>query len=165
MVRRVVNRASWFFIIITMLSLVIIILLTTVNVSKRYIIGSDIVAVIQINEFLLVAVTFLGLAWTQLKRGHVATEFLFTRLSKRGQQSIEMFISIVCLFLAVLLCWASWLMAVDGYELKETIYAAGTIIPMWQIRFVIPLGVALYILTLLFDFKDSLVELIRGGKK
>ena len=156
---------SWFFIIVGILCVVVITFLITASVTKRHLTGDEIIATINIAEFCLVIIAFLGLSWTQIKRGHVAAEFFVSHFPKRGQRITQVATTVASLFFAVILVWASWVAAMRGYHNKELVVAAGIIMTMWPIRFVLPLGFALYIFTLLFDLKDSLVTLVKGEEE
>ena len=163
--RVVLHKVSWFFIIVGMFCLMVIVFLTSANVFSRYLLNDEIIGSITFAEMCLVVVTFIGLSWTQIKRGHVAAEFFVNHFPKRGQQFSEVFINVVSLFFTIILVWASWEIAMTGYHNNETIIATGMQIPMWHLRFVLPLGVGLYVFTLLFNLKDSLVALVKGSKE
>ena len=162
--RSYLYKISWSFIIVGVFSLVLLIFLITASVARRKITGDEIIATMNVAEFLLVIITFLGLSWTQIKRGHVAAEFFVTHFSKRAQQITEVAIALGSLVFTVILVWATGADAVDSFVTKKAVATAGTIITVWPIKFILPLGGAFYIFTLLFDLKDSLAALVRKAR-
>jgi len=156
-------KLSRFFTILGMLSLLLVAFITTFSVGMRHVTGSEVIASINIAEFGLVIITFLGLSWTQINKGHVAAEFVFDRFSNNWKKILEVFICIISLFYMAILLWASWSIAMYGYDHSETTVATGRIIIIWPIRFVLPVGIFLYGCILLFDLKDSLTKLLKNN--
>lgn len=161
MIRKLASRVSQVLAQIGTISLVLAVFLITASITRRFFTGRDIVGVINFIEFLLVVVTFFGLGWTQLKRGHVSTGVIVDRLSKVKRVGVEVFGTLITLFFATILIWASWSSAIEAYQAKETAFASGMLISVWQFRFALPIGIALYIAVIIFDLKDGFFQLLK----
>jgi len=109
---------------------------------------------------LVIAVTMLGLAWTQVQRGHVNVDLLARMISPAARRPFAIFVTAVSLAVIGLMAWYSsieWLKyyekgwLIDGtYEMKE-----------WAWFLPVPAGLILFALQLLAD----IVALITGEDK
>ncbi len=86
------------------LLLMFTLLITTVDVSGRYF-RLPLPGTLEICELSLSAVVVLTWAHTQAQRGHVTIDMLFDRLPRRAQGMVNMFTSLLGLFLAILIAW------------------------------------------------------------
>ena len=78
--------------------------ITTADVSGRYF-RLPLPGTLEICELSLSAIVVLTWAHTQAQRGHVSIDMLFNRLPRRAQSMVDMFTSLLGLFLAVLIAW------------------------------------------------------------
>ena len=76
-----------------------------VDVVMRYFLNRPITWVIEIAEYLLVYLTFLGTAWVLKKEGHVTVDVLTLRLSPRAQAATNMVSSFFGLFVCLIIAW------------------------------------------------------------
>ena len=112
--------------------------LTVLDVAMRYIFRAPLLGVHEISEFLMVAIVFLSLGYTQAQEGHVAVDIFVSRLSKRAQLIIEFFNHGITLILLLLMAWETTL---TGVELMETMEVSGTLpIPVFPFVFIVSLG-------------------------
>jgi len=144
-----------------MLGLMVIMFYTTASVASRGVLGYEFFGTVNIAEFSLVVITFLGLSWTQINQGHVSAQFFILHFPRRAQVITQVWIAVASLFFAVVLTSATWSSAVQGYTGHEIMIVGSEMVPVWPIRFVLPVGAALYVFTLLFNLRDSLSELIK----
>lgn len=159
--RNIVYQVNKVCIMVTSTFLIAIVLLTTASVGRRYLFGSEIIAVLNIDEFLLVAVTFIGLAWTQLRQGHIATDFLYVRMKERSQLVTSIATAVISIFFASLITAAGWSMALESLRTGESAFSTGAMVPLWPARFIIPIGAGLYVVSLLFNLGDAVAGLVR----
>ena len=84
--------------------------LIMVEVFSRYVLQASLMAADEIGAYMLVGITFLGLAHTWITKGHIRIEFVIGKLTPR----IRHWLRIITLFMAaaitMLLIWA-------GYEM------------------------------------------------
>jgi len=57
--------------------------------------------------FMLLLVTYVGSSHTQLERGHIRVDIIYTFISKSKGQILDVLSSGICLFYISLLAWAS----------------------------------------------------------
>ena len=163
--RKIVKSLSWFMAIVGALSLALIIVIITINVVKREVTGKDLFAVTNFGELLIVITTFFGLAWTQLKGGHVSCAVLFDCLPKRWQRVFEFIVAFISLFFALILLWASTESAIDAYLGGETAFVSGKQLAIWRFRWALPIGIVFYVAVLLYNLKDSFFDILTKGER
>ncbi len=79
-----------------------------VEVVTRYVMQSPLAIADEMGGYMLVAITFLGLAYTWRDRAHVRVEFVVNHLSPRAQCWLRVLTVTVAAVFAVLLIVASW---------------------------------------------------------
>lgn len=134
--------------------LVVMMLVTTIDVIGRYIFNSPLSGASEIAEFLQVIVVYFGIAYTATQKGHVAVDFLFTRLSQRGQRFLASFVSLVGAALFALIAWQS---IAQSLVFKMTTRSSPVLeIPVWPFVLVVAFGSGLISIVLFGDFIESL---------
>jgi tripartite ATP-independent transporter DctM subunit len=134
--------------------LVAMMLVTTIDVIGRYIFNSPLRGASEIAEFLQVIVVFFGVAYTATQKGHVAVDFLFTRLPQRGQRFLIRFVSLVSAALFAVIAWES---VAQSLVFKASMRSSPVLeIPDWPFVLVVAFGSGLLSIVLLGDFVESL---------
>lgn len=138
-----------------------LLLLIFTDMASRNLIGFSIEGAIEISEYSLVAIGFLGLAYAQLKGAHVNVDFLLLCLSARAQRIVNVFILLILIVFFVTMSlqigketYISWI---------RMEYRSGTtlLIPTWPPQFVAFLGTVALVLA----FISQLSGTIAGFKK
>ncbi|MFZ7104245.1 MAG: TRAP transporter small permease [Peptococcaceae bacterium] len=140
------------------ITLNLIMLLTTIDVSGRFLFNKPFIGTYECVEYGLVVTIFCGMAITQVKKQHVNVNILMGRLQGRilyGVQSISYLASIVIIILFI---WG-------GIKQFNNIYQANQVsnilmIPQWPFQLILVIGVSLFCLTLLGDFLNSLANFL-----
>ena len=83
-------------------------IITTREVIMRYVFNRPSVWSMEACIFMLVLVTYVGSSHTQLERGHIRVDIIYTFLSKLKGQILDVFSLGICLFYISLVAWASW---------------------------------------------------------
>lgn len=135
----------------------VIIILTTADVVARYFLDRPLKGVLEVSEFLLAAMVFLGIAYTQSVRGHIRVDMLVSRFSRRTQLIVDTVVQILGLFILVLIVWQSAQHAAFTMKMKETTDLLK--IPIAPFKFLVPLGVLVLCLELIVDLLDHISEL------
>lgn len=113
-------------------------LLTTVDVVLRYIFNSPITGAFEVSEFMMVIIVFFSMAYTQVRKGHVAVDVLVGRLSQRKQAFVDLFNHAATILILLLITWRS---SLAGLELYDTMETTGTVpIPVYPFYFVVAFG-------------------------
>ncbi len=111
----------------------------TIDAILRYGFGAPLAWEIEVNEYLLLYVAFLGAPWLLRQDGHVRVDILFAYIPERAARRLTMITSLLgglaCLVLCVIGCQSTW----EAYvrELPEIKTLA---VPRWILMWVIPYG-------------------------
>jgi len=141
-------------------------LLTCYMVIMRYIFRQPPGWIIEISEYMLVYLTFLGTAWLLRENGHPRVDIIYTSLPSLLKKGVDIFISTIgsasCFILSGLSAWVTW----DNYQ-REICFSQTLSIPKWIILGVIPLGSLLLALQFLRKAQEAFqktTEYLNGGK-
>lgn len=127
--------------------------LIAIDVFARALIGRSTMISQEMAGYLLVAITFLGLAHTLREGRHITVELLTNKLSPHRQRQLEILVFLVCIVFMVWLTWTTWSPFADTFATgQRSVTPLQT--PMWIVYFFVPLGSGM--LTLAF-----VIELIR----
>ena len=138
-------------------ALVIIIILTATDVTMRAAVHKPVTGAYEVSQLLMVFVAAFAFAYTQVKRQHIPIPVLVDRFPKRVQAVIESIGWIIGCALFALVAWQS---AVHGVELINAgAQTLALLIPMGPFYFVLVAGFALFSLTLLANFVESLARI------
>ena len=102
--------------------------------------GASFSALLEISEFSLLWITFLGTAWLLRKGGHVSIDIVPSRLSPRGAALLDVITCCVSILLFALITWYSAKITLQHFQ---TNYLIGTTIlrePKAPIEIIIPIG-------------------------
>lgn len=142
--RRIETAAAWIAIVI----LILVIGSVCLEVVMRYFFRSPQIWVVELSEYALLYITFLGAAWLLGRDGHVRVDILIGRVPAPVRHRMELFGALVGLTVSIVL-------TVFGALVTWSHYARGlykpTILefPTWIVLAVIPLGAALLALRFL----------------
>lgn len=139
------------------------VLFMSVNVVLRYVFARPVKGVVELEEFMLVMVVFLGLAHTAVRKRHVKVDFLISRLSEAAQAAINSITSLLSLGLCVFIVWRSVLWAQDNWAHKTTSVLLN--VPVSLFIYAAAFGSALLFFVLLSDFLHSLSQVIAAGRR
>ncbi|MBI2868564.1 MAG: TRAP transporter small permease subunit [Chloroflexi bacterium] len=132
------------------------------EVVVRYVFRAPTVWSNEISTYLVVAATFLGLAYALLMDAHVRVDMFFIRFSKSGQTKLNIFASVMALIYAVVITWKGWQYAWLMYQTNEV---SGTLlrIPLFPLVMLIPLGTFLLCLQFLSKIYRYINTLATGS--
>lgn len=82
-----------------------IMFLISADVWARYVMKQPIKGVMDIVQMSLVVIGFLGMAYTQVEKGHVRVEVLIARLSKRTQAVLDIISASLSTIIFALIGW------------------------------------------------------------
>lgn len=134
-------------------------LAVTYEVVVRYVFGRPTIWVTEISAYMLVAVAFLGAAWTLRRDGHIRMELLTEIGGSRGRRFSDCAMFLVAICVSAVLTWTGWNMAIANYNFgwkSSTLLAT----PLWIPQMLIPLGA----LTLLLQSLIGLADTVSGRR-
>ena len=132
----------------------------TLDVLARFILGAGTKMALEFSGYLLVAVVFLGLAYTHKAGAHIRVDFLIKRLPERMLKWFKVIDSIVFLLYASFLGYF-------GFDAVQTSFQFGTTsrtgidIIVWPFQLIIPVGLTLTSLLLVCDICRNVAKNIR----
>ena len=136
-------------------------LLIFIDMALRNTIGFSIEGAIEISEYILIAIGFLGLGYAQLKGGHVNVDILLLSLPIKVQRIVK-----ICILLALVVFFITMGMQVGeetyvSWVNKE--YRSGTtlLIPTWPPKFIAFAGTIVLVLSFLVQLSRIIDELIK----
>lgn len=130
----------------------------TYEVVMRYLFNSPTVWVSEVTIYLVMAATFLSLAYAMKEKAHVNVDFIVNKLSGRSLSNLKLLGLFLGLLYSGVLAYqgSSWVYdAYSNWELAGMILKVPKFIP----EFFIPFGSALLFVRLLIEVKDTIGEL------
>lgn len=110
------------------------------------------------THYYLVPITFLCLAYVELRGEHIVVEAFTHFLPTRTQRLLDSVVRVVCLATLGLFIWRTTLSAIARTRTGEYVEAVYFNLPIWPIRWVLPLSLAAFALAMF-------VRLLDGGQK
>lgn len=130
--------------------LFVLMLLVVAHVIGRYFFSLPILGSVELIEFLMVLVVFLGLAECARKRGNVCVELLLDLMPKRVQIFVDAFTCLLGVLIVALITWQS---AVQVKVYWDSGHVSGVHhIPHYPFAVVMVLGWAAFDLVLIVHF-------------
>jgi TRAP-type C4-dicarboxylate transport system permease small subunit len=103
----------------------------------------------------MVAVVYLGLAYTQKKREHVSLSLLTDALPVRWGMTLRLAGQFIIIALVGWIIWRTGLAALRSFTINEVRFGLLQI-PMWPARAAIPIGFIAFLLQSLLDIPERL---------
>jgi tripartite ATP-independent transporter DctM subunit len=131
------------------------------DVTLRYVYGKTIPGIIEIEEFMLVCIVFLSLAFMQKKKGHVAINILVSRFPEWAQPVVDCFVYLISTVIMVLVSYETIKNGLNKFG--EVGFALE--IPISIFVFVAAFGMILLSLALIQDMLKAVFQVIKSGKR
>ncbi len=136
--------------------------LTVSDVFLRYVFNWPVRGTFELTEFMMLVVIWLGVAYTAIKKGHVAIDVLVKHFPRRIQTTIDSIGYFFCLSIAFLIAWRG---VIRVHALWSSGEASSVLhIPSFPFEIVLVFGSGLLCLVLLVQFLESLPKLAEGGR-
>ena len=119
--------------------LVFILLSITAEVIMRYFFNRPITWVVEISEYSLLYITFLGAAWVLREEGHAKVDAVLWRLPQKARAFVNMVTSVAGTLICMVLLWQGALMTWENFQsgyLTQTILE----VPKYLILAIVPVG-------------------------
>ncbi len=136
-------------------------LLITLEIAGRHLFGYSMLIVDEWSGYLLVIVTFLGLAYTMKTNGFLQIEFFLNRLSPRQRSIFHVVLLFLALLYSVLIdyklilhVWSSYTTGQVSISISQT--------PLYIPQLFMPVGMSLLILQLLREGAQAIFDLFQN---
>ena len=112
----------------------------TIDVLMRYFFSLNFVELLEITEYSLLWMTFLGTAWILKNNAHVRSEVLIDRLKPRPKAFLNSVASVISAMLLVSMVWFSAKLTLGDYQADTFIQGGILRVLKWPIEIIIPIG-------------------------
>lgn len=133
------------------------------DVLARYLFASSIPGVIEIEGYLLLAIVFLALAYTQLSEGHIRIDLLITKFPNWARNIIDSCNYLVCTLFFMLMSTQIFKGGIEKIASQEISYDLE--IPTCIFWFIASFGTFLLAVTVLQDFLSSLNKALKTSNR
>lgn len=173
MVERLLWSLSRALATVAILALILLLVQTTADVVMRAVTGGPIQGNLEVmSAYHMVILTFLPLGLLEMRREHITVDLVVRALGPVVRRIIETIAYLIAATFYAFMLYRTWHVALDAYEIGELLMTA-VIIPIWPVKFVLPLGFALAVATALlhawqvatdpdFDLESEAQDLIDG---
>jgi len=146
--------------VLAAVTIALMMLSTTLDATARYVLNNPIPGVFELNEVLLVICVYMGMAWTQIERGHIRVTAFLMGASDRTQVKLNIFAWVVTFIFLFILGYQSAIGAWESFQIRE--FRWGSVqMPIWWAKMLVPIGCWMMSIQLIFDiWKD--IEFLRG---
>jgi TRAP-type C4-dicarboxylate transport system permease small subunit len=118
---------------------------------------------LELSEYLLVALAYLGAPYTELTEGNIRIDFLYERFSPRVRAGVDIFIHCAALAWVLMLMWQGWRLAWESWELGARSSEAMAW-PLFPSQVLVPIGCLLLSLVILRKIGQRIKFLAASGK-
>lgn len=133
------------------LFLIPMMLLTSSEVVGRALWSRPIPGSLEMSSYMLAIFILLGLGYTQQVKGNVRVTMLVSRLPRRVSLSLQVFTTLLSLFVIAILTWQGWVVGIGEKTVSDMLR-----IPQYPFRLLVAVGGGLLFLEVLLDLWDTL---------
>lgn len=159
---RLIIRIERVFEAVTALLMILIMLIVVTDVSMRYLFNSPLIwAYDVIGLYLMAGVFFLSISSTYAVHKHIGLDILLQRFSPTGRRLAEVLTSVISIPLFFLIAQVGAERAYSNWSQGDAL-AGLTAWPTWIASALVPLGIGLLVLRLVFRLLGQLMSLTTG---
>jgi TRAP-type C4-dicarboxylate transport system permease small subunit len=136
------------------LALMVTLAITAVEVFTRAVFNYSFQISDDLGGYLLVAITFLSLAYGQVTNAFHKVQFVQDRLQPRPRAILNLFFLVVAIFSVAAITWFLTVFAIDAFKSGD-VAPTNLQTPMWIPQSIMPLGMAMLLVALI---KTAIVE-------
>jgi TRAP-type C4-dicarboxylate transport system permease small subunit len=137
-------------------------MVTVGDIVGRYFFDKPIMGAYELVGFLMVFAGPWGMAYCQIRKGHIRVDFLFQRFPKIGQSILTILANLVGVFGFSLMCWRSALLTRYYLELTKGGDTDTLRIPIFPFALALTIGAGVLALVILGDLIHSFAEVKRN---
>lgn len=126
----------------------LLIVIVIVDVIMTYFFNAPLKWALEVSEYALAFIAFLGAGWLMREEGHLRFEMVLEKLSQKVRSVLEIIVSIVCLLVSLVIVWFGLEVVMSLYE-KGALFESVLQWPRWPLIASIPVGFALLAIQLL----------------
>jgi len=119
---------------------------------------------LELSEYMLVALAYLGAPYTELTDGNIRIDFIYGRYTPRVRAWADIFINSLAMLWSGMLVWQGWRLAWESWQLGARSSQAMAW-PLFPSQVLVPIGALLVCLVLMLKIWRSIRFLAAGGKR
>ena len=146
----------WIFFVASTVAVIALSLLIFADMAMRTAFDLSIEGGIEVSEYILVAVGFLGLGYAQLKGGHVSVDVLIFRFSPRVQRWLSIVQLVVLIVFFVMMALQIGKEAYIAWIEHESRSGTTLLIPTWPAKFIAFIGSVMLVFAFLVQLLSNL---------
>jgi len=109
------------------------------DVCMRYFFNRPLFWMIEVTQYAMVFILFLGTAWLLRKEGHVVMDVLINRLGQKSRTLTNVITSILGAIVCFIITWYAAKVTRDYFQINY-VYSATLDIPAFLLQAIVPLG-------------------------
>ena len=145
---RFVNKLSLWGAYLSALLLVSLTLLILTEIFIRYFFNLSTMIADEYGGYLYLALIFLGLAYTFNEDAHIRINILTSKMSEKSNRFVDVIAGIITILILLFTLYRTILFTYDSYSM-EMVSEAVSATPLYLTQLVMPLGITLFLLTIL----------------
>jgi C4-dicarboxylate transporter DctQ subunit len=154
----ILDRVIGFMAFIAGLLLVAAVLIVCFEIFMRYFVQRPQVWTVEICEYILFSMAFLGAPWLLREGGHVNIDIFVTQLSPRRRHGMELISASVGIIISFIVCWFSITTSYESYS-TGVLLTKTLNVPKYYFLMLIALGYFFLLLEFVRQFIGHLKEL------
>ena len=143
-----VNKLSLWGAYLSSILLVSLVLLILTEIFIRYFFNTSTLIADEYSGYLFLASVFLGLSYTFKENAHIRINILTSRMSEKSNKFIDIFAGSITIVVLLFALYRTILFTFDSYEM-EMLSESVSQTPLYLTQLVMPLGLSLFILSVL----------------
>ena len=143
-----VNKLSLWGAYFSSILLVSLVLLILSEIFIRYFFNTSTLIADEYSGYLFLASVFLGLSYTFKENAHIRINILTSRMSEKSNRLIDIFAGTITIIVLSFALYRTVLFTFDSYEM-EMLSESVSQTPLYLTQLVMPLGLSLFILSVL----------------
>ena len=143
-----VNKLSLWGAYLSSILLVSLVLLILTEIFIRYFFNTSTLIADEYSGYLFLASVFLGLSYTFKENAHIRINILTSRMSEKSNKFIDIFAGSITIVVLLFALYRTILFTFDSYEMQMLSESVSQT-PLYLTQLVMPLGISLFILSVL----------------
>lgn len=154
-----IQKISAFFGHLGAIALFSMMILTTVDVTGRYLFNKPVMGAFEITEYLILILVFSFLADTQSQKSHVSVDLFFQKFPQTVRFIANLLNHVACFAFTVLIAWMSFLKALELKEVGEA--SPNLFIPDYPFVYFLVVGC----IVLSLEYLGDIITILSGKKE
>ena len=118
----------------------LMVLLVVVDVAGRNLIGVSCPGTVELNEYLLVIIGFIGIFQAHCENGHVSVDLLYDRFPDRVKRILDLINNLMILGFCLFFFYAGTERFWAAFQCGETNWFGAYVLPVWGVRLAVPIA-------------------------